>query len=202
MYLDYLNWTLWVGSHGRYWYQSFLDRSNIWGVDSTDPWDPEMDHPPLGRSYLVVESSCYIVTRKRNSSAAAKYELYIPLPAEQRCSKKCVAALQADTFVYLSLFIYIYINIFIRGICFCNGCANASVFCLICTLWFMWISNDKRVTWLNYTNNHDTIIRCVFARYSLMLIIFARKLYVLLLLLLLLLLFMFFFLFQSMHPLV
>ena len=40
---------------------------------------------------LVVESSCYmaliIVTRKRNSSAAAKYELHVFLPAEQRCSK-------------------------------------------------------------------------------------------------------------------
>ena len=45
-----------------------------------------------------------------NSRAAAKYELYILLPAEQRCSKKCVAALQADIFVYLSLPIYIYMN--------------------------------------------------------------------------------------------
>ena len=26
----------------------------MWGVDRTDPWGPEMDHPPLGRSYLVV----------------------------------------------------------------------------------------------------------------------------------------------------
>ena len=31
--------------------------SNIWGVDRTDPWGPEMDHPPLGRSYLVVVPS-------------------------------------------------------------------------------------------------------------------------------------------------
>ena len=115
MCLDSLNWTLWVRFHGRYWYQSFIDGSNIWGVDRTDPWGPEMDHPPLGRSYLVVDSSCYmaltIVTCKRNISAAAKYELYIILPAEQRCSKKCVAALQADTFVCLSLSLYIYIYV-------------------------------------------------------------------------------------------
>ena len=39
--------------HGWYSYQSFIDGSNIWGVDRTDPWGPEMDHPPLGRSYLV-----------------------------------------------------------------------------------------------------------------------------------------------------
>ena len=121
---DSLNWALWMRFHGRYWYQSFIDGSNIWGVDRTDPWGPEMDHPPLGRSYLVVvpsyESSCYMalisVTRKRNSSAAAKYELYILLPAEQRCSKKCVAALQADTFVYLYIYIYIYMYIYIWSI--------------------------------------------------------------------------------------
>ena len=35
----------------------FIDGSNIWGVDRTDPWGPEMDHPPLGRSYLVVVPS-------------------------------------------------------------------------------------------------------------------------------------------------
>ena len=115
MCLDSLNWTLWVRFHGRYWYQSFIDGSNIWGVDRTDPWGPEMDHTPLGRRYLVVESSYYmailIVTWEINSSAAAKYELYILLPADQRCSKKCVAALQADTFVYLYIHIYIYINL-------------------------------------------------------------------------------------------
>ena len=55
--LDYLNWILWVRFHGWYWYQSFIDGSNIWGVDRTDPWGPEMDHPPLGRSYLVVVPS-------------------------------------------------------------------------------------------------------------------------------------------------
>ena len=57
MCLDSLNWALWVRFHGRYWYQSFIDGSNIWGVDRTDPWGPEMDHPPLGRSYLVVVPS-------------------------------------------------------------------------------------------------------------------------------------------------
>ena len=113
---DSLNWTLWVRFRGRYWYQSFIDGSNIWSVDRIDPWGPEMDHPPLGRSYLVVESSCYmamlIVTWEISSSAAAKYELYILLPADQRCSKNCVAALQADTFVYLYIYIYIYIYIY------------------------------------------------------------------------------------------
>ena len=53
-YLDSLNWTLWLRFHVRYWYQSFIDGSNIWGVDRTDPWGPEMDHPPLDCSYLVV----------------------------------------------------------------------------------------------------------------------------------------------------
>ena len=62
---DSLNWALWVRFHGRYWYQSFIDGSNIWGVDRTDPWGPEMDHPPLGRSYLVVvpsyDMSCALI---------------------------------------------------------------------------------------------------------------------------------------------
>ena len=120
MCLDFLNWALWVRFHGRYWYQSFIDGSNIWGVDRTDPWGPAMDHPPLGRSYLVVESSCYmaliIIPCKRKGSSAAKYELYILLPAEQRCSKKCVAALQADTFVYLYICIYKYIYKYIYGL--------------------------------------------------------------------------------------
>ena len=48
---------LWVRYHGRYWYQSFIDGSNIWDVDRTDPWGPEMHHPPLGRSHLVVVPS-------------------------------------------------------------------------------------------------------------------------------------------------
>ena len=54
---DCLNCTRWVRFHGRYWYQSFIDGSNIWGVDRTDPWGPAMDHPPLDRSYLVVVPS-------------------------------------------------------------------------------------------------------------------------------------------------
>ena len=65
MCLDSLNWALWVRFHGRYWYQSFIDGSNIWGVDRTDPWGPEMDHPPLGRSYVVVvpsyDMSCALI---------------------------------------------------------------------------------------------------------------------------------------------
>ena len=65
MCLDSINWALWVRFHGRYWYQSFIDGSNIWGVDRTDPWGPEMDHPPLGRSYLVVvlsfDMSCTLI---------------------------------------------------------------------------------------------------------------------------------------------
>ena len=55
-----LNWALWMRFHGRYWYQSFIDGSNIWGVDRTDIWGPEMDHPPLGRSYLVVVKSYHM----------------------------------------------------------------------------------------------------------------------------------------------
>ena len=62
---DSLNWVQWVRFHGRYWYQSFLDMSNIWGAGRTDPWGPEMDHPPLGRSYLVVmpsyDMSCVLI---------------------------------------------------------------------------------------------------------------------------------------------
>ena len=62
---DSLNWALWGRFHGRYWYQSFIDESNICGVDRVDPWGPEMDHPPLGRSYLVVvpsyDMSCALI---------------------------------------------------------------------------------------------------------------------------------------------
>ena len=57
MCLYSINWALLVGFHGRYWYQSFIDGSNIWCMDRTDPWGPEMDHRPLGRSYLVVVPS-------------------------------------------------------------------------------------------------------------------------------------------------
>ena len=118
--------TLWVRFHGWYWYKSFIDGSNIWGVDRTDPWGPEMDYPPLGRSYLVVEASCYtawiIVTCKRNSSAAAKCELYILLPAEQRCRKNALqhckltclsVSLSICLSVCLSLCLYIYKYIYI-----------------------------------------------------------------------------------------
>ena len=62
---DSLNWTLWMRFHGRYWYQSFIEWSNIWGEDSTDPCGPEMDPPPLGRSYFVVvplyDMSCALI---------------------------------------------------------------------------------------------------------------------------------------------
>ena len=60
MYLYSLNWALWVRFHGRYWYQSFIDGSSFWGVDRTDPWGPEMDHPPLGRSYFEVVPSYHM----------------------------------------------------------------------------------------------------------------------------------------------
>ena len=43
--------------HGFYCYQSFTDGSNIWGVDRTHPWGLEMDHPPLGRYFLIVVPS-------------------------------------------------------------------------------------------------------------------------------------------------
>ena len=55
--LNSFNWTLLVRIHGWHWYQSFIDGSNIWGVDRTDPWGPEMSRPPLGSSYLVVMPS-------------------------------------------------------------------------------------------------------------------------------------------------
>ena len=65
MCLDSLNWGRWVRFHGQYWYQSYIDGSYIWGMDRTDPWGPEMDHPPLGRSYLVVvpsyDMSCALI---------------------------------------------------------------------------------------------------------------------------------------------
>ena len=54
MCIDFLNGILWVSFHAWYWYQSFIDGSNIWNVDRIAPWGPEMDHPPLGRSYWVV----------------------------------------------------------------------------------------------------------------------------------------------------
>ena len=57
MCLDSLNWALWVRFHDRYWHQSFIDGSNIWVVDRTYPWGPAIDHPPLGRSYLIVVPS-------------------------------------------------------------------------------------------------------------------------------------------------
>ena len=60
MCLVSLNWSLWVKLHVRYWYQSFIDGSNIWGVDRIYHWDPETDHPPLDRSCLVVETPIYI----------------------------------------------------------------------------------------------------------------------------------------------
>ena len=62
MCLDSLNRALWVKFHGWYWYQSFIDRSNIWGVDGTDPLNPEMDHLPLGCSYLE-EGPSYDILR-------------------------------------------------------------------------------------------------------------------------------------------
>ena len=57
MCFDSLNLALWVRFYGRYWYQSFIDGSKIWDVDRTDHWGPEMDHPPLCCSYLVVVPS-------------------------------------------------------------------------------------------------------------------------------------------------
>ena len=57
-WLDSHNRALWVRFNVWYWYQSFIDGSKIiWGVDRTDHWGSEIDHPPLGRSYLVVVPS-------------------------------------------------------------------------------------------------------------------------------------------------
>ena len=65
MCIDFHNRTLWVWYHGWYWYQSFIDGSNVWCLDRTDPWGPEMDHPPLARCYLVVvplyDMSCVLI---------------------------------------------------------------------------------------------------------------------------------------------
>ena len=42
-----------------------MDGSNRWCVDRADSWGPEMDHPPLGRSYLVevplYDVSCVLI---------------------------------------------------------------------------------------------------------------------------------------------
>ena len=54
MCLDSLKWALLVRFDGRCWYQSFIDGSNIWGVDRTTPLGPKMNNPLLSRSYLVV----------------------------------------------------------------------------------------------------------------------------------------------------
>ena len=56
-YLDFLNWILCVRFHVRYWYQSFINGFNIWGVYRTYPWGPQIYHPPLDRGYLVVVPS-------------------------------------------------------------------------------------------------------------------------------------------------
>ena len=65
MCLDSFNWVLLVRFHGRNWYQSFINGSNIWIVDRTEPWVPEMDHLSLGRSYLVIvpsyDMSCALI---------------------------------------------------------------------------------------------------------------------------------------------
>ena len=55
MRLVSLNCALWVRFHGWYCYQSFIDGSNIRGVDKTGHWGPDMDHFLFGRSYLVVD---------------------------------------------------------------------------------------------------------------------------------------------------
>ena len=69
MFYGYIQWYPPTHTHtqlsstgGWYWYQSFIDRSNIWGVDGTDPLNPEMDHLALGYSYLV-EVQLYDILR-------------------------------------------------------------------------------------------------------------------------------------------
>ena len=56
MRLDSPNQALWVIFNVWNWYQSFIEGSNIRDVDSTEPWNTEKDHLPLGRSYLIVEA--------------------------------------------------------------------------------------------------------------------------------------------------
>ena len=103
---DYLNWALWVRFNGWYWYQSFIDGSNIWGADRTVPWGPEMDHPPLGRSYLG-RFFCESNIAAKFSSAAAKINFGYNILA----AKYFAAALQRKKLTFLSIPIYIYIYI-------------------------------------------------------------------------------------------
>ena len=85
MCLDSLKWALLVRFDGRCWYQSFIDRSNIWGVYRTDSWHHEMDHPPLGCSYLVVvlssRISCTLVLLTRLCGWASISDIDINPPS-------------------------------------------------------------------------------------------------------------------------
>ena len=64
MWLDSPNRAIWMRFNVWYWYQTFIDWSNTWGVDETDHRGPEMDHTPLYRSYMIVMPSyvmlCYV----------------------------------------------------------------------------------------------------------------------------------------------
>ena len=82
-------------------------------VDRIDPWGPEMDHPPLGRSYLVVvpfyDMALIIVTIKRNSSAAAKMNcIYFCQRSSTAAKMRCSAASWHFCLPF-SLYICIYI---------------------------------------------------------------------------------------------
>ena len=43
----------------------YIDGSNVWGVERTDPLGPKMDHPPLDCSFLVAvpsyDMSCALI---------------------------------------------------------------------------------------------------------------------------------------------
>ena len=122
MCIDFPNGTLWVRFHGQYWYQSFIDGSNIWGVDRTDPWGPEVDHPPLGRSCLVVVASCLmaliIVTcigfmgclllkaiLQQNLAAALQQKIIVDIICCSAVAKKA-----AIFTIHIYIYIYIYMT--------------------------------------------------------------------------------------------
>ena len=113
MWLYSLSWALWVRFHGWYWYQSFIDGSNIWGVDRTDPWGPEMDHPPLGSSYL---GRLMLKVILQHDLAALQQKLFVDIIFKQqnislqRCSEKSWHFYYPYIYIYIYLYIYIYMR--------------------------------------------------------------------------------------------
>ena len=129
-------------------------------VDRTDPWSPGMDHPPMDRSYLVVEASCYmaliIVTCKRNSSAGAKIWIVCiyfcqqsSAAAKMRCSAASWTLLSTSLYIYAYIYMYIYIYIYLC-LCLCM-CIYNYIYNYI-TVWLY-----KYIYITIYTWNHKEI---------------------------------------------